>query len=475
MEARTTSIDIGYAVREFHDWVRNGNLTNLEDSINSLSSSEANIEREFLSLVAIRNKLSTARELTYVRCNVPKILNPLIRFFRRKKIDRALCELHEAIIEALFSFLEFQKKSLQNTIKTEARIDELVRCTDALSRNYDSFYQKHLNLSQRFIKFRESTDKAIVTEQSQRVSSLNDATENLLGHFLNSTSALRLEMTTQWEIHEKLFEELKETGIAALNSLREETSSRAMAVETTIDKFCRYGTNALSPEYWKRVMDDSFYSRMRGDMNLLRERFENRYDILEHVLGIDRMGKQLHCLDLGCGSGEWLDVLKDKGHVVFGIDHDKRMTALCRKKGYEALSGDFFDALGSIDDHSFDLVSLFHVVEHLGINDICRLLDEFHRICRTGFHLLIEVPNIHNPFLSTANYFLDPTHRTKLPLELLDHLLNVFHYDLEHARFIERNPVHAQLYRGGQSLSVKRDQRYDHMELLLIGTARAHD
>jgi SAM-dependent methyltransferase len=222
-------------------------------------------------------------------------------------------------------------------------------------------------------------------------------------------------------------------------------------------------------------MDESFYSRMRGDMSQLRERFENRYDILEHVLGIDRMGKQLHCLDLGCGSGEWLDVLKDNGHVVFGIDHDKRMTALCRKKGYEALSGDFFDALGSIDDHSFDLVSLFHVVEHLGINDICRLLDEFHRICRTGFHLLIEVPNIHNPFLSTANFFLDPTHRTKLPLELLDHLMDVFHYDLEHARFIERNPVHAQLYRGGQSLSAKRDERYDHMELLLIGTARAQD
>jgi hypothetical protein len=269
MANRTTCIDIGYVVREFHDWVRHGNLTNLEDSINSLASSETNIDREFSSLVAIRNKLSAARELTYVRRNVPKILNPLIRFFRRKRIDRAFCELHETITEAIFIFLEFQRKSVQNTIKIEARLDELVRCTDVFSQNYNSLYKKHLNLNKRFKEFRESTDKAIVTEQSLRVSSLNDATKNLREHFFNSTSALRREMTTQGKIHEKLLEELKETssaalnslseetltksevmekslqemeetGTAALNSLREETSSRAMAVETTIDKFCRY-------------------------------------------------------------------------------------------------------------------------------------------------------------------------------------------------------------------------------------------
>jgi len=106
------------------------------------------------------------------------------------------------------------------------------------------------------------------------------------------------------------------------------------------------------------------------------------------------------------------------------------------------------------------------------MDTISSLLAEIFRLGRLGSNLVFEIPNIHNPFISSANFYLDPTHRTKLPLELIEHLLDVFDFDFVHARFLERNSVHSRLLVKGGKSGV-RDECFDHMDLLVVAMARA--
>jgi hypothetical protein len=53
------------------------------------------------------------------------------------------------------------------------------------------------------------------------------------------------------------------------------------------------------------------------------------------------------------------------------------------------------------------------------MDTISSLLAEILRLGRLGSNLVFEIPNIHNPFISFENFYIDPTYRTKLPLELI--------------------------------------------------------
>jgi O-antigen chain-terminating methyltransferase len=123
-------------------------------------------------------------------------------------------------------------------------------------------------------------------------------------------------------------------------------------------------------------------------------------------------------LDIGCGRGEFLSLLRDKGIQARGIDLSPESVAQCRKNGLDAEAADLFPYLaGHLDE--FDGIFCAQVVEHLEP----RSLPEMIRLCaaslRRGGILAIETPNPESLAIFATHFYLDPTHTRPVPHPLM--------------------------------------------------------
>jgi SAM-dependent methyltransferase len=94
-------------------------------------------------------------------------------------------------------------------------------------------------------------------------------------------------------------------------------------------------------------------------------------------------------LDVGCGSGDFLRFLKRRGWDVQGVEFSEEAAALARAKSIPVHRGELASA--DFPDNSFDVVTLWHVAEHLPHPRA--ELAEIRRILRDNGLLVLEVPN----------------------------------------------------------------------------------
>jgi len=127
-------------------------------------------------------------------------------------------------------------------------------------------------------------------------------------------------------------------------------------------------------------------------------------------------------LDLGCGRGEWLQVLRDEGLSARGIDMNAGMIERSRAQGLEVDYGDAIVALRSTPSESLGAVTAFHLVEHIPFGAVVTLFDEALRCLKPGGLVLFETPNPENVVVGACNFYYDPTHRNPIPPEALRYL-----------------------------------------------------
>lgn len=101
-----------------------------------------------------------------------------------------------------------------------------------------------------------------------------------------------------------------------------------------------------------------------------------------------RLVQKAPALDVGCGDGLFLSMLKKKNIKAEGIDLSEEAVARCHEQGLSAVVGDFAEALPYADD-SFATVVALDVLEHLYAPE--KLLQEMKRV--SSANLLIAVPN----------------------------------------------------------------------------------
>jgi len=127
-------------------------------------------------------------------------------------------------------------------------------------------------------------------------------------------------------------------------------------------------------------------------------------------------------IDLGCGRGEWLELLVEAGFDAHGIDLDDGMLAECRARGLKVQTLDAISALKALPDNSQALVSGFHLAEHIPFEALQELVQQALRVLKPAGLLILETPNPENIVVGTANFYLDPTHNRPLPPLLLSFL-----------------------------------------------------
>lgn len=94
-------------------------------------------------------------------------------------------------------------------------------------------------------------------------------------------------------------------------------------------------------------------------------------------------------LDIGCGSGEWLLLMKARGWRVEGLDLDGAAVANANSQGLSVHCGTVHDR--SYPEAHFDAVTLNQVIEH--VPDPVAVLSECRRILKPGGHLILYTPN----------------------------------------------------------------------------------
>jgi 2-polyprenyl-3-methyl-5-hydroxy-6-metoxy-1,4-benzoquinol methylase len=169
---------------------------------------------------------------------------------------------------------------------------------------------------------------------------------------------------------------------------------------------------------WSRHLD-GFYMELgevfRGSCELIKERLTVYLPMVERALA----GKQnVAILDIGCGRGEWLELLRDHGRNAMGIDQNRLMVRLCETKGLRAQEGDAVNYLKSLPEGCLDVITAFHVIEHLPMKTLLELFAETFRVLSPMGVAIIETPNPNNLLMSSRSFYLDPTHRNPIPPEL---------------------------------------------------------
>ncbi len=93
-------------------------------------------------------------------------------------------------------------------------------------------------------------------------------------------------------------------------------------------------------------------------------------------------------LDIGCGTGDFLNVCKKSGIEIFGIEPDSKARYLAK----EILKVEILhpDQSEKIPDESFDLITMWHVLEH--VPDLKKQISELSRIIKKGGKVVIALP-----------------------------------------------------------------------------------
>lgn len=171
-------------------------------------------------------------------------------------------------------------------------------------------------------------------------------------------------------------------------------------------------------------MSNDFYRAFEDAHRGSRQDIKQRLQVyLPFVFPIVQAHPAALCLDLGCGRGEWLELLADHGIQAQGVDLDAGMLRAAQAGGLQVSQGDAIGALKKLPDGCASVISAFHLVEHLQFEELQVLVEHARRVLMSDGVLILETPNPDNLQVATSNFHLDPSHIKPLPSLLLAFLV----------------------------------------------------
>lgn len=176
----------------------------------------------------------------------------------------------------------------------------------------------------------------------------------------------------------------------------------------------------MSPENDAQSPTESFYRAFEDRFRGTREMIKSRLMVyLPFIKPLKEIYAVCNVTDLGCGRGEWLELVTEAGMTAHGVDLDDGMLAACRERGLSVETADAIAHLKSLPDESQAIISGFHIIEHVAFSDLQILIQEAIRVLRPAGLLILETPNPENLVVSSTSFHLDPSHLKPIPPQLL--------------------------------------------------------
>jgi SAM-dependent methyltransferase len=140
-----------------------------------------------------------------------------------------------------------------------------------------------------------------------------------------------------------------------------------------------------------------------------------------HVESFVRAGCR-RVLDLGCGRGLFLEMLRSAGIEAVGVDGSAEVVEAVRRAGFEVHHGDALAFLRAQADAgvTYDGVFCSHLIEHLPGELAVELIRSIALVLRAPGRAVIVTPNIANPEVASLQFWLDVTHVRPCPRLLIE-------------------------------------------------------
>lgn len=159
----------------------------------------------------------------------------------------------------------------------------------------------------------------------------------------------------------------------------------------------------------------AFEERFRGPIGEIKNRLRPYLDKVRPCLR-ELPGRPL--LDVGCGRGEWLELLTECSIEAYGVDNNEHAVAFAARRGLQTRCADVLEHLATLPVGALGTITAFHLIEHLPLDVLRKFLDEARRTLVTNGLLMLESPNPESIKVSATTFHYDPTHLRPIPPQL---------------------------------------------------------
>ena len=379
--------------------LRNGRYSKL-DVLSALRfSSEGenvNAQIEGLSRGSVLRKMYRVPVAGYLLRLVVAIgrLPVLITNFRRLEshsmgqFERVACHINDAVAHLSHEMREQSKANRTHFESLQKQLDALIREQEKFARN--------LSTTQSELSERIDLTTHHATRHAAELQALKVELEKQIDDVIERLQRSRMDIAQQ------------ETRLSHL------LEGAAVTPSAPVQR-----SEAAHPEQ-DHLLDSLYFSledALRGTPEEIKEEVKVYLPVLQ------KAGISSDILDVGCGRGEWLQVLREAGCQARGIDTNRILVQQCKELSLDVEEREALSYLGSLSDGSLNAVTAFHFAEHLPLETLVRFLDEAGRALKPGGLIILETPNPENLLVGSCNFYLDPTHKNPIPIPTMKLLL----------------------------------------------------
>jgi len=204
--------------------------------------------------------------------------------------------------------------------------------------------------------------------------------------------------------------------------------------------------------------------------------FENRFrgrdeEVKKQLRGyVSYFPKDAMVLDLGCGRGEFLELLQEEGIAAAGVDSNGQMVDICLDKGLRCRKGDILESLAEWQDGSLGGIFSSQVIEHLSPQYLKKLIELSRRKLAPGGTLVFETVNPLSVFALVQVYYLDLSHHSPIHPQALKFMLEASGFEDVEIKFsspLEKERL--QPLPGADERTVILNRNIDSLNELLFG------
>lgn len=142
-----------------------------------------------------------------------------------------------------------------------------------------------------------------------------------------------------------------------------------------------------------------------------------------YIAYLDSAPWALPVLDLGCGAGVFLELVRQAKRTGRGVELADEAVQMARGKGLDVVQDDALHYLQTQPPSAYSAVYCAHLIEHLVYADACRLLEECFRVLAPQGLAIVITPNPVSLDVISETFWLDPTHIRPYPLPLLERMI----------------------------------------------------
>lgn len=179
--------------------------------------------------------------------------------------------------------------------------------------------------------------------------------------------------------------------------------------------------------------------------------FENRFRGTEkeiknrNAVYLDYYKNSNNVLDIGCGRGEFLELLMENKIDAKGIDIYDDFVEYCKSKGLNVEKYDAVEYLFNLQDNSLGGIFLGQVIEHLEKNYLLKLIELSYKKLKPGSFFIAETPNPTMLTTFTNSFYLDLSHIKPIHPETMKFLLQYYGFKDVKIEYNENSKINYQL------------------------------